>query len=58
MILSQTLGDDFLHLNEDQVERLNVVLESELLKSDAVRKAVESKVRASHQTLKAGPKKA
>jgi hypothetical protein len=57
MILSQTLGDDFLHLDEAQVERLNVVLETELLKSDAVRKAVEAKVRTAHQTLRGGPKK-
>lgn len=56
MILSQTLGDDFLHLSEDQVERLNVVLEAELIKSDEVRKLVSSKVSAAHRAIQAGPK--
>lgn len=56
MILSQTLGDDFLHLNEAQVETLNTVLEAELVSNEQVRKAVEQKVRAAHKTVQAGRK--
>ena len=56
MILSQTLGDDFLHLTESQVESLNTVLEAELVSNEQVRKAVESKVRAAHKSISAGRK--
>jgi hypothetical protein len=56
MILSQTLGDDFLHLTEAQVENLNTVLETELVTNPEVRKAIEQKLRAAHKTIRSAPK--
>jgi hypothetical protein len=53
MILSQTLGDDFLHLTEAEATALNTVLENELLTNAQVRKAVEGKVRDAHKKLRA-----
>lgn len=52
MILSQTLGDEFLHLNESQVANLNTVLERELVTNEQVRKAVEAKVHAAHKAIR------
>lgn len=54
MILSQTLGDDFYRLNEDDLGRLNTAIQAELIRNPEIHRLVQQ---AAHSALRASGKR-